>query len=742
MDTTLTPTNTQKQATFKSPVMWGICIGGFLVVAAFWLATIPTIGTPLGLFGDLVVALVIVILEMALVAGIFSLFLRGLAYLFQRLGRRFAWATRISNFLTPGVHAPWILLWGLAGACLLLMVLPGNAALWLFPMLSATLCGGLIGFALNNRSWLRSAALGTAALIALASVYVFFFYGQDDYLAAESDAERSPASALQAANPGLSGDLPFRHLTYGSGTDLRRVEYNKDVSIQTQAVDASLLWQGYDGYFKTYYRQYWGFTPKELPLNARAWLPEGQGPFPLILFVHGNHNWNDFSDPGYAYLGEHLASRGYLVVSVDENFLNGFSFSDPGGVEIAARGWVILKHIELFQDWNNDPQSIFYKKVALNQIALVGHSNGGEAVAVAAYLNNLEQLPNNNMVEFDFHFPIKAVIQLAPSDGVYRPGGKPIQLENIDYLLLQGAHDSQVMSVSGLGQYHRTRFSSDSDNFKAAIYFYRGNHVLFNTAWDERDYAGINGYLLNQKPVMPPADQRQVAKSILTAFLEASLRDNAAYRAWFHDLRRGSQWLPDDIYINTYQDATFRVIRDYKTNSLAVPADCLDGMKCTELDVSLRFYNKPQDNRAVLLAWTDETAPSAAYALSIPTNIQYTDQDILTFSLAVLNESVNLQVELIDEHGQSARFKLEEIGPLHPALPTRLFRFPKLAKRLGYEEPQRSETMFQVYEIPLAKLQAFNPGFEPAHLTQIVFHADPGHAGQVWLDEIGFRAIR
>ena len=62
---------------------------------------------------------------------------------------------------------------------------------------------------------------------------------------------------------------------------------------------------------------------KHLPVNARVWYPDGPGPFPLVLIVHGNHDMRKFSDPGYAYLGEHLASRGFILASIDENFLNG-----------------------------------------------------------------------------------------------------------------------------------------------------------------------------------------------------------------------------------------------------------------------------------------------------------------------------------------------------------------------------------------------------------------------------------
>ena len=59
-----------------------------------------------------------------------------------------------------------------------------------------------------------------------------------------------------------------------------------------------------------------------------------------MLIVHGNHNYRQFSDPGYEYLGALLASRGFILASVDENFLNGLSGEND------ARAWVLLKHLE------------------------------------------------------------------------------------------------------------------------------------------------------------------------------------------------------------------------------------------------------------------------------------------------------------------------------------------------------------------------------------------------------------
>ncbi len=144
---------------------------------------------------------------------------------------------------------------------------------------------------------------------------------------------------LDAPNPGEPGSFEVRSLYYGSGTDRRRPEYRDSVAIKTETVDASKLVNL--GQSAKERNGYWGFTPKEFPINGRVWYPDGPGPFPLVLIVHGNHNMREFSDPGYEYLGELLASRGFIMTSVDMNFVN-------GGIrgENDARGWLLLKHLQ------------------------------------------------------------------------------------------------------------------------------------------------------------------------------------------------------------------------------------------------------------------------------------------------------------------------------------------------------------------------------------------------------------
>src|SRR4051812_37507466 len=93
--------------------------------------------------------------------------------------------------------------------------------------------------------------------------------------------------AIQAPNPGEPGPMKVQTLFYGSGKDKRRAEYRDSVRIKTKSVDGSAFVKMEPAEERTR-RSHWGFDAKSYPLNGRVWYPEGPGPFPLVLVVHGN----------------------------------------------------------------------------------------------------------------------------------------------------------------------------------------------------------------------------------------------------------------------------------------------------------------------------------------------------------------------------------------------------------------------------------------------------------------------
>lgn len=75
----------------------------------------------------------------------------------------------------------------------------------------------------------------------------------------------------------------------------------------------------------------WPFTNTTVPLNGHVCVPRGRGPFPLVVFVHGNHSPIENSTPGYLYLCQLLASHGIIAATIDVNFLNGGNFGENDG---------------------------------------------------------------------------------------------------------------------------------------------------------------------------------------------------------------------------------------------------------------------------------------------------------------------------------------------------------------------------------------------------------------------------
>ena len=333
---------------------------------------------------------------------------------------------------------------------------------------------------------------------------------------------------LDLPNPGLPGEFEVLTLTYGSGKDLRRPEYGDDVDIVARRVDGSKLidnWDGLSGWLRS---SYWGFGVKELPLQARVWYPDGDGPFPVVLIVHGNHSMEDFSDPGYAYLGELFASRGIIFASVDENFINGTAsarvdfFADRPGLqeENDARGWLLLEHLALWRDWNEEEGHTFEGKVDTERFALIGHSRGGEAVGIAAAFNALDRYPDDASVDFDFGFNLRGVIAIAPVYGQYEPRERPTPVRDVNYFTIHGDMDGDVQSFEGIGQYSRVGFSGDDFRFRSSLYVVGANHGQFNTTWENLDTGLYRAWALDTAGIMDGEAQRDVARVYFSAFLE------------------------------------------------------------------------------------------------------------------------------------------------------------------------------------------------------------------------------
>ena len=613
----------------------------------------------------------------------------------------------------------------------------------------------------------KLAWLGAGITLAILAFSVFWLQREGtDPFAGENSPSFAGATVPTLSDEGLVspvtlGKYSVKAFTYGSGDDQQREEYAEGVTYQTSTVDATRLLPDWKGKKKKWRERYWGFGVENFPLNGRVYMPEGKGSFPLILIVHGNHSMIDYSDDGYGYLGELLASRGFITVSVDENFINGHWSGDFRGKEMPARAWLLLKHIEQWQTWNNTVGHDLSVKVDLNNIILIGHSRGGEAVSIAAEFNKLPNFPDDAREVFDFNFGIQGVIAIAPTDYRYH---RQITLRDVSYLSLQGSYDADEASFWGMRPYRRLNFSDSSQHFKAGVYLHRANHGQFNTTWGRSDFGGTMSWLLNTEPMMSGEEQQQAAQVFITAFAEATLHQNREYLPLFKNVAVARDWLPEQYYLTHYQNANAVTLVDFEDDINVTTAGKNANVQAEnfkiwrEENLSARDQGS-QENNAVVLGWDYGTAINpdslARYELifndttlvgSVIDSLGSLQISVAAGNFKELNQStkgqkdrdepeLDMSIVLTDWSGQRAKIPLSSVKKIAPRLKT---RFTKLASLDEDMIGSEWEVQLQTFHLPFSSFHADNPTFniQALHEVSLVFDQIP--YGVVVVDDIGF----
>ena len=597
---------------------------------------------------------------------------------------------------------------------------------------------------------------------------------------------------ITAPNPGLPGPLAVNRLYYGSGKDKRRPEYRDSITYRTATVNAAPFARTEPALAKSR-KKYWGYANTAFPLNARVWYPEGNGPFPLVLVVHGNHSMEEYSDPGYQWLGELLASRGFILASIDENFLNGALRGEND-----ARGWMLLKHLEVFRALNDSAGKPLFGKVDMSRIALMGHSRGGEAVAIAGAFNRLPAYPDDATQTFNFNFAIKSLVAIAPVDGQYTPADRPTPVSDYNYLVIHGSHDGDVSSFSGLIQYNRFRYTRPGPEFKSAIWMHRANHGQWNTVWNEKDNGRTSGRRLRLDALIDGEEQRRFGRVVIGGFLEATLNGRDEYRPLFRDHRTAGDWLPPSMYLTRYADAqtqwlaTFEEDVDVTTGSVPgvrIGADSLSTWK--EGDVPARSRTATFRSNAATVGWNntpagaDTTTPRWPARLTVTLSdaarqtLRLSASSALLFTVGSTDQKPSVRrvprdstqrdstpkpastarrpaakptakptkdtvppdftIEIEDARGRTARLPLSAFGAVRMPIESYIYR------RRGRDKtafPTLAEPVMQTYLAPLSAFAAQTAEFDPAAIRAIRLVFDRKRVGAILLDDIGVTTMR
>ncbi|MBI2509556.1 MAG: alpha/beta hydrolase [Betaproteobacteria bacterium] len=104
-------------------------------------------------------------------------------------------------------------------------------------------------------------------------------------------------------------------------------------------------------------------------LMARIYQPQGAGPFPALLDLHGGA-WNDKDRTANEPMDRNLAESGILVVAIDMTLAGEAPY--PASVQDANYGvrWLKAKA----REWNGDPATV----------GALGSSSGGHVIELAA----------------------------------------------------------------------------------------------------------------------------------------------------------------------------------------------------------------------------------------------------------------------------------------------------------------------------------------------------------------------
>jgi hypothetical protein len=245
------------------------------------------------------------------------------------------------------------------------------------------------------------------------------------------------------------------------------------------------------------------FQPAGLPgkveLRADVHYPTdlSSGPYPLVLFLHGNHSscykgnraryewpcrsgWIPIPNfEGYDYIARRLASHGFIVVSVSGNGVNvlGNYVEDTG---MRQRGLLLEKHLDLWQTWNTiggDPfGDLFVGAVDMSRIGVMGHSRGGEGAVWNVVVDRERSSP----------YGIDAVLPLAPVDF------DRITVNDVPLGVILPYCDGDVSDLQGVHYFDDARYLVPGDATpKATVTAFGANHNFFNTVWSPS--SGIPG---------------------------------------------------------------------------------------------------------------------------------------------------------------------------------------------------------------------------------------------------------
>ena len=381
--------------------------------------------------------------------------------------------------------------------------------------------------------------------------------------------------------------------------------------------------------------------------GMNAPVSSAQSSYPVVVIMHGQHTTADPSYLGYNYLLDHLASHGFIAMSIDCNAIN-----DIGGFQ-DTRGRAILEHLALLQSKDTAP-GLFQGKIDMTRIAIMGHSRGGDGVVQAEMFNQGLGLGWN----------IRAVIALAPTD-FSGTSPTPLNLATSKFLCIYGSNDGDVWGGSvPSAAYTGTgfRFYDRATVEKAMIFIYGATHNRFNTVWLTESKVDATS-----PKILSVAQHQTLLKGYMTAFLQGHLQNRPEQLDYFS----GELKIPQASTVATYAQyrPTARLTMDDFESAPAVNQNALGGMVTStnllfapEEDTIVTLdMRSPHQTRCVEINWNAATAryqseiPLAQRDVSMRKFLSFRVTQFVGTPLNPMNQSQDFHVRLSTAGGGNSR---------------------------------------------------------------------------------------
>lgn len=490
--------------------------------------------------------------------------------------------------------------------------MPGMLLMTFALVLSADITGRIIWGFIRTRRFKQVFAYIAVALCAAYLGFYAYFYHTDKFGDSRVEFYSSFAEEQSAQVQGFdtylqNGDFEVNTLSYGP---------DESDDITTDTLDFTIFDSVEDrGGLSVVQDMFNDFDFENVPVKGQIWYPAGQTGCPVFFIVHGNHDSYVPSYMGYEYLGEYLASNGYVVVSVDENIING---TDEGNDK---RAILLLENMKTILGLSEKSGNQISGLIDPERIAIGGHSRGGEMVATAYLFNDLDAYPDDGNVAFDYHFNITSIVAIAPVVDQYRPIDLSVEIENVNYLLIHGSNDQDVSTMMGEKQYNNISFTDDGFYLKSSVYILGANHGQFNSLWGRYDVGDTGPYgFLNTYNFLDEHDQKVIAMAYIRSFLDTTLGIDDTYSSLMYDIDSYRSYLPDTVYITNYEDSNFVCVADFDgtvdiSNDDGVSVN-VNGASTWTFAPYTRGMAAEGENYVVYIEWEDESEPSAEFSFS------------------------------------------------------------------------------------------------------------------------------